>query len=162
MQEQGVAGMEVQSRILGCIEVENAVIEIYKTLKNFYPEEKDFWDGLIADEIEHIAVLRANQFIDDFYELKDEDHPPPLDLIIKTLAFAHEFIRKMKETPVGLEEALRISLSIEESMAESFVGFLMIEDNSRNEGFEKVLMDERSHVNKIRNFMIDRGFTKLS
>jgi rubrerythrin len=154
--------MEVQSRILGCIEVENAAIEIYKPLKNFYPEEKDFWNGLIADEIEHVAVLRANQFMDDYYELQPEDHPPPMELIIKTIAFAHDFIRKMKETPVGLEEALRICLSIEESMAESFVGFLMIEDNSSKEGFEKVLMDERSHVNKIRNFMINKGFIKLS
>lgn len=154
--------MEVQSRILGCIEVENAVIEIYKALKNFYPEEKDFWDGLIADEIEHIVVLRANQFMDDYYELKPEDHPPPMELIIKTIAFAHEFINKLKVSPVGLEEALRTSLSIEESMAESFVGFLMIEDNATKEGFEKVLMDERSHVNKIRNFMINKGFIKLS
>jgi hypothetical protein len=38
----------------------------------------------------------------------------------------------------------------------------MIEDNSSKEGFEKVLMDERSHVNKIRNFMINKGFIKLS
>jgi rubrerythrin len=149
--------MEIHSRILGCIEVEKAVIEIYSTLKSFYPEEKDFWEGLIADEMEHIAVLRANQFLDDYYELRDEDQPPSMELIIKTITFAHDFIKKMKESHVGLEEALRISLAIEESMAESFVSFLMIEDNSSKEGFEKVLMDERSHVNKIRNFMIDRA-----
>lgn len=154
--------MEIQSRILGCIEVENAVIEIYRTLKNFYPEEKDFWDGLIADEMEHVAVLSANQFIDDFYELRDEDLPPSMELILRTIGFAHDFIGKLKESPIGLEEALRISLQIEESMAESFVGFLMIEDDSNREAFEKVLMDERSHVNKIRNFMINKGFIKLS
>ena len=154
--------MDIQSRILGCIEVENAVMEIYRNLKNFYPEEKDFWDGLIADEMEHVAVLSANQFIDDFYELKDEDLPPSMELIIKTIGFAHDFIGKIKESPIGLEEALKTSLAIEESMAESFVGFLMIEDNSNREAFEKVLMDERSHVNKIRNFMINKGFIKLS
>lgn len=154
--------MELQSRILGCIEVQNAVIEIYRALKNFYPKEKDFLDGLIADEIEHIAVLRANQFMDDCYELKPEDYPPPMNLITKTIAFAHEFINKIKVSPVSLEEALRISLLIEESMAESFVGLLMIEDNSNKEGFENVLMDERSHVNKIRNLMINKGFIRLS
>lgn len=152
--------MELNSRIRGCMEVENAAASIYGAFMKVFPGDKQFWSSLMKDEIDHSTFLAGygelGAFPDDLVL-----SVPSMLFIEKTLEYTESVKRKIQTQTVTLEEALEMALKLEESMVELFVNALISGKNdSLKMNIEEILMDERSHVNRIKRKMMNKGFLR--
>ena len=159
--------MEPSNRINGCIAIEEAAASMYRTFIKLFPNEKDLWEGLFKDEIDHSSFLKDAASLGIFSRLPIQAQPPSIPFIEKTLEFAQSMNKRIMLNPVSFEDALSIALKFEESIVETYANELIAdfkadEDKSYFMDVEKMLIEERGHINKIRNMMIKKGFLKLS
>jgi len=143
--------------------MENASAFIYSKFMQLFPKEKDFWEDLFNDEMSHSSFLNDVEYYEMFNGLQISDLPLSISLIEKTLKFVEKISEHIKFNPVSFEDALRIALKIEETMVEIFTNDLISIAITNNESFlEKIFRDERLHVDKIKNMMIQKGYLKVS
>lgn len=158
--------MELADKINGCIAIEEAAASTYKTFIQLFPNEKIFWEGLLNDEIEHASFLKASASFDVFSRLPLQAQPPSIPFIAKTLEFA-ESLKKRLMNPISFKEALDIGLKFEESLVETYTNefiaaFKAPDDKSYLMNIEKILNEEKGHLSKIKNMMLNKGFLKFS
>ena len=159
--------MESSEKINGCIAIEQAVASIYSTFMKLFPGDKDFWEGLQRDEIDHSSFLQDASSLMIFSELPTQVQQPSVSFIVKTLEFTQNIKKQILLNPVSLEDALHIALKLEEPMVETYTNVLIadskaVDDKSYFMDLEKMLFEERGHINKIKNMMIGKGFLKIS
>ncbi len=153
---------ELKDRINGCIAMEHAAASIYSSFVNMFPDEKEFWEGLLNDETEHASFLIDTSNLEDSIIPHTETPPPQLPLIIKTIEFANQMKVGLKFSSVSLEEALKLALQLEESMVELYANELisdvLLDGKFNTEEFHSVLDSEKKHVSRIRDMMLKKGF----
>jgi rubrerythrin len=159
--------MELHDRINGCIAVEEAAASIYKTFVKLFPKEKDFWEGLVNDEMDHSSFLKDASSLNLINGHPLQAQPPLIQFIVKTLEFAESVRKRIMSNPISLEDALNIALKFEESMVESYANELIADFKADDKesyfiNLQKMLNEERGHINKVRNMMIKKGYLKLS
>ncbi len=159
--------MESTDKISGCIAIEETAAVIYRTLMRLFPEEKDFWEVLYRDEIEHSSFLSDADYLEMFTSEIPRLQLPSWPFIKNTLEYANYVGRHIRTNPVSFEEVLNMTLKLEESMVEIFTNELMADLNSDDDkdfvrDFENILLEERGHVSKIKNMMIKKGFIRMS
>lgn len=155
--------MDFTDRIMGCIVIEKAAADFYKTLIGIFPEERSLWEGLIDDEIRHSILLAESNAFAEIGDIEGQILPPGMPYITKTLEFTEGLKEKIRFGTITLEEALRIALMLEESMVESFVNDIIPEDpTSSFVSLEQILIDEKTHVHRLKDFMIKKGFMRVS
>ena len=156
--------MALKNFINGCKAVEESVASIYRTFADFFPEYSSFWEDLYRDELEHSFWLSNAANTEAIDLLPSQDMMPTMDIIERTLAFAHGKSMHIKLNPVSLEEALRTALQMEESMVETFTNEMTAnlfasDYESLN---QKIIAAEKRHISKIEDMMIRKGFLQLS
>lgn len=159
--------MELSDRLIGCIAIEESAASLYRTFAQLFPDEKDFWEGMLHDEIDHSSFLKDAASLDMFRKLPHHARPPSISFIEKTLEFAQSVSRRIMLNPVSFGDALNIALKFEESMVETYTNELIAElksddDESYFMNIEKMLVEERGHVSKIKNMMIQKGLLRFS
>lgn len=143
--------------------MEDAVAAIYERFMQLFPQEKGFWEDLYQDEKSHTSFLTEAADSGRF----DEMHPDNLGFSMPQLDRTRTFIENMsnniKSNPVSLEDALNMALQIEETVVEAFTNELIacLSPSDKN-ALYKMLMEEKSHIAKIKDMMIEKGFLKLS
>ncbi len=147
--------MESYALINGLIKVENTAALIYSNLIRKFPEQKEFWDGLLNDEREHISFLTDVKSVGLTKELQNMDLPPSMYMINETLKLAGGITEIIKETPIPFKDALSMTLKLEESTVETYTNqlitkLLSCEDET---SYKKLVTDEKAHVEKIRSMM---------
>ena len=144
--------------------MEKAVASIYSTFMQLYPKEKNFWEDLYKDEIEHSSFLvNADYQKIANKELQTTVLPPSMALIEKTLKVTQDIQNQIKLNPFSLEDAFKMALKLEESMVETFANDLianLVAGDSKSV-VKTIIVGERLHVDKIREMMIKKGFLKL-
>jgi rubrerythrin len=151
----GGEGMEQKDFIDGCIKVENSVASIYSNLMKTFPERKEFWGSLLNDEREHIAFLSDVKSLALITEMEKLDFPPSMNVIKKTLKLTDKVRNKLSDNLNSLKDTLKMALKLEESMVEIYTNqmiakLLSCEDEAP---IEKVVADEKAHINMIRKMM---------
>jgi hypothetical protein len=156
--------MGIHDLVRGCDAIEKAAASLYSRFMQIFPEEKDFWQELVKDEIEHSSFLMNADFLGILEKLGTSRQLPSIPLIENTLIFANTVQEKVRFNPVSLEEALTMSLKLEESMAEIFAHESMITFLAGDDDLliSKILTSEQLHIDKIRNKLISKGFLKMS
>jgi rubrerythrin len=156
--------MKTHELINGCNEIEKAVASIYSKFMQLFPDEKDFWEDLFKDEIGHSFFLIDALNYGIFNGQDTVDFPLSMSHVTKTMKFAENINKHIEFNPVSLEDALKTALKLEETMVEIFANDLIaMLSTPDNESFlQNILMEERSHIDKIRDMMIKKGFSKLS
>ncbi|MHA2010161.1 MAG: hypothetical protein ACW980_22830 [Promethearchaeota archaeon] len=159
--------MELSDRISGCIAIEEAAASTYKTFAKLFPDDKDFWEGLLNDEIDHSSFLRDAASLHVLSELPLQAQPPSIPFIEKALEFAESVNRRIMLNPISLEDAFNIALKFEESMVETYTNELIADFKANDNksyfmNIEKMLTEERGHVSKVKNMMIKKGFLRFS
>jgi rubrerythrin len=159
--------MELNERINGCIAVEEAAESIYRTFVKLFPKERNFWEGLVNDEIDHSSFLKDAASLALINEHPLQAQTPLMPFIVKTLEFTESVKKRIMLNPISLEQALNIALKLEESMVESYANELIADFKADDKesyyiNIQKMLNEERGHINKVRNTMIEKGYLKLS
>lgn len=154
--------MDLKDRILGCMAVEEAAADFYRTLVSLFKDEKDFFGDLMKDELRHSTFFVDGTLFDVFGVDKGQVMPPELSLIKKTVAFVKKMNHRLRTSPVSLDEALRMALMLEEAMVEVFANEALAGEGGALQGFSDLIKDEKRHVEKLRDFMAEKGFTPVS
>ena len=155
--------MEIYQLVNVCLVTEAAVASIYNRFMQLFPQEKDFWEDLYKDEKEHTSFLIGAADSGRFDEMQTVDLGFSTHLLDRTRTFIANISNQIEFNPVSLENALKMALKIEETMVEAFTNELIANlSPSDNNGFLKMLMEEKTHIAKIKNMMIEKGFLKLS
>ena len=147
--------MERNTIINKCIQLEKSAASIYKDLMKQFPEHKDFWQDLFNDEIEHTSFLRDVKSLHLKDELQKIALLPSLPTINMALDFADNITKKIESGPVSLDEALAMTLELEESMVETFTNKIIADLMSCEDenGYKKIVSDEIRHLNKIKKMI---------
>lgn len=138
-----------------CIETEKSASSIYKDMMKQFPEHKDFWLGLFNDEIEHVSFLRDVKSLNLKDELEKIDLLPSLPTINMALDLADHITGKINSGPVSLDEALAMTLELEESMIETYTNKIIANLMSCDDksGYKKIVSDEKRHLNKVKEMI---------
>ena len=143
------------SVINGCMKVEKSAASIYKNLMQRFPKHEDFWKMLFDDEIKHLSFFKDVKSIGLINEMEKIDLLPSMPVINKTLKLAGSITKKIKGGSLSFVDALKITLKLEESMAETYtnkiIAHLMSCDSEPS--YKNIIADERKHINKIKNMM---------
>ena len=147
--------MERNTLISKCIKAEKSATSIYKYMMKLFPEHKNFWLGLFNDEIEHASFLRDVKSLNLKDELQKVDLLPSLPTINMALDLADHITEKINSGPVSLDEALAMTLELEESMIETYTNKIIANLMSCDDetGFKKVISDEKRHLNKVKKMI---------
>jgi len=128
-----------------------------------FPQEKDFWEDLYKDEKKHTSFLIEVSDSGRFDEMHTEDLGFSEPLLDRTKTFITNISNQINFSPVSLEDALKMALKIEETMVEAFTNELIANlSPNDNNAFLQLLMEEKTHIAKVKNMMIEKGFLKLS
>lgn len=153
---------DVKEKIMKCIDLEMACAEIYRTFMRLFPAERDFWEGLAKEEENHAKFYYTLDFLKLVGESPDQLSLPSLNLIDKTLDFAENIKTQIQtKLTITLEEALNMALLLEKSLLETYLFEIRDEDDSAFMDIKKMLVDEKTHVDKLEEFMIKKGYAKL-
>ena len=155
--------MEIYQIVKGCLVVELAVASIYSGFIHLFPQKRHFWGDLYEDEKKHISFLIEANDSGRFNKMHTEDLGFSMPLLDRTQTFIANISNHIGTNPVSLEEALNMALQMEETKVEAFANELIANLSSAdNEAFLQLLMEEKTHIAKIRNLMIKQEFLKLS
>ena len=155
--------MDIDQLVKGCLVVELAAASIYSSLMQLFPQEKYFWGDLYKDEKRHISFLIEAADSGRFDEMQTADLGFSMPLLDRTQIFIANINNHIGINPVSFEEALNMALQIEETKVEAFTNELIANLSAADSGaFLQLLMEEKTHIAKIENMMIDKGFLKLS
>lgn len=150
---------DIMERVQQSMAVETAMAAVYSECMELFPSDREFFEGLFRDEVRHAAVLHE---MGQYMKLGDEDDQvalPPLVLIRRTLGAAQDFLEMVKAKEPSLREVLKRALTLEETIAESFISE---SKNSSAKDITALLIDEYTHANRIRDLMFAKGYIKAS
>jgi len=147
--------MEQHDFINGCIKVENTAASIYSHLIQILPKHKEFWEGLLNDEREHIAFLGDVKTLGLVTELEKMDFAPSMQEVKKTLKLSESISKRISEEPISFKNALKLALRLEESIVETYSNELIAKllscDNEAS--YQKLIDNEKEHIDRVRRMM---------
>ncbi len=158
--------MKVRSdyRMDGCIAVEIACAEIYRSLSERFPEAGGLWNVLSGEEKTHAVSLimgKGGSPEDDVPDISEQHSMP---FINEALELARTIKKRLSEGDITLEDALRLSLKLEESAVEGFFWdvFTGEKDPQAVARLKQLIEKKQSHGKKIILFMEERGIVHKS
>lgn len=156
--------MELDNFVSGCIAVEQTVASVYRSFMDMFPKERDFWNDLYKDEMDHSNWLTDISISESIDLLPSKDLLPSEELIVNSLAFVEAKLIHIKLNPVTFEEALKDALQLEELMVEAFTNELSANlfSSDYQSLHNRLIAAEKLHINKIEDMMISKGFMQLS
>ena len=148
--------MKQNEFINGCMIVENTVASIYSNLMHIFPENIEFWKSMLDDERDHISFLSDVKSLGLLNEIEKMDVKPSIIIINKTIKLAKNVSDDISMGSISLKDALAKTLKLEESMVETYTNKLIAKLLSCDDepSFEKLVTDEKTHVDKIKNMMM--------
>jgi rubrerythrin len=151
---------ESKKRLASSHALEMLCVEIYESLAGLFPESRELWDSLRKDEEKHAEVMIRSYALEMGGALPETIVYPSLASIKEAVMGAREMKEKLEKGEVGsLDEALGMSLSLEESGVDGYLADVLSKetDSSILAHFRDIIADEKSHVQRIEEFMSARG-----
>jgi hypothetical protein len=151
---------EKQKTLMNCVDLEIAVSLIYKEFMLMFPDESAFWGQLAEEEENHARLYLAGDILKVTGEFSGIRFPPSV-FITSTLEFTGQIQEQIRNRPITLKEALDMALKLEKTIAESIVFDFPESSNSVIANLRKIITDTESHVDRIEQFRIEKGFAFL-
>lgn len=149
----------LSDRIEACIAIEVTFAEIYHALSDMFPEERNFFRELASEEENHAAILAVGRGYEKAGKLPPEVVPDSIVPIQGTLDNALNFKAKIAAGSIAIGEALATMLQFEESTCDSYFHEMMTRESDSKviTNLQKLLIDTRSHAEKIRELIKNRN-----
>ena len=153
--------MKVKSdhRMDGCIAVEMACADIYRSLSERFPEAWGLWNELSREgknDAVSLIMAKGGSLEDDVPYVSEHYSMP---FIKDTLELVRTIKQRLAGGDITLEDALRLSLELEESAVEGFFWdvFTGEKDTRAAARLKQLIGKEQSHGRKIVLFMEEKG-----
>jgi rubrerythrin len=148
--------MNVPEWIAGCMEVERKMSQLYGLLADKFDPERELFDTLRQEEMVHMQTLSLVEPTDDY---SSKDISREARLLLRTLDAADRVINKVQFSAMGLEEALKAALSLEEGVVENFATTLpSVGDLNDLQAMDRMTMESTTHADMLREALIRNGF----
>jgi hypothetical protein len=155
--------MEIYQIINACLVMKDAVASIYSEFTQLFPEEKEFWQDLYEGEKRHKCFIIETADRGIFDDMQVADLQLPMPLFDRTRKLLENISNQINLNPVSVKDALKIALKIEETVGETFADELITNvSTANNKAFPEILTEGKTHIAKIKDMMIKKGFLKLS
>ncbi len=131
-----------------CIAVENTASEIYDLFAEMFPEHREFWRGLAAEEKGH-----ARQFVVASSLKGPAALPPSMQSARNAIESIRRIKREVLENGVpGPEDALKIAISIEQTTVEEFLHKLATEETGTEmkQFYGSLMLDGKRHAELLK------------
>jgi len=151
---------EKQKTLMNCVDLEIAVSLIYKEFMAMFPAESAFWGQLAEEEEDHARLYLAGDILKVTGEFSGIQFPPSV-FITRTLEFTVQIQEQIRNRPITLKEALDMALKLEKTLAESIVFDFPESSNPIIANLRKIITDTESHLDRIEQFRIEKGFAFL-
>lgn len=151
---------ELKKRLRSSYALEVLCAEIYENLSKLFPESSELWDSLMKDEEKHAEVLMQGYALESRGMMPEELVYPSLAAIKEAVLSAKAMREKLGKGEISsLDEALEMSLSLEESGIEGYLtDVLSKETDSRVIAyFRDIVEAEKSHVQKLKEAISARA-----
>lgn len=156
---------ELSERLKACLKMEMLCAEVYHDLGvlfplNLFPDVKALFLRLKESEERHANLLRISIGLAKDSELPEIIVPKTLSLITNTLNMARDLKAQIATEYISLKMALKKSLEIEETLAESYLHDIMTgqTDSETITYLKQFYNDEKSHAEMIKEVMVKRAF----
>jgi hypothetical protein len=153
--------VEISQRVHRCVEVEQAMAELYRVFMERFPDETYLWKTLHEEELKHIAFLVNADIFDSLGEQAGQLQLPSEALVERALSMAMNSLEQLKKRAVTLEEALGMAVQLEDSVVEEFAD-TAVNNGGQQSAFIMLLNDTRSHADMLRDLMRRKGYIKVS
>lgn len=146
-------------RIEGCIAVEMAFSEMYSAFAAMFPDAGALWRELALEEENHAIILIIGRGFHRAHHLPEQIAPLALPQIEKLLSDIRAVKKRIASGEMTLQQALELALALEDASAEGYLtDVLSKEDDSEIvSSLRKLLLDEKTHREKIAAFMKPRA-----
>lgn len=153
--------MELIQRLQACLKLETLAEEIYLSLCKLFPGASELFRLLAEEEARHADILTISAGFHKIGELPDEIVPDSMPQIKRALNIAGNIKERIDEKPISLRGALELSLDLEMSLAENYFNEIMSKkmDSEVISYLKKFYKDERSHADRIKNYMTEKGYS---
>lgn len=153
----------LSEKVKVCIAIEATTAEIYHLLSARLPEARGLWHDLAVSEENHANILVVGAGYLRNRQLPEEIVPGSQELIDETFRLVRAAKSEIAdEEQLSLRDALALALKIEHSTAESYFQEIIMgdTDNPVIARLQQLRKDELTHVERINDFMKDKGFTR--
>ena len=154
---------KIESLINESIKLELLLSELYWHFKTQCTEDKEFWEQISGEEIEHAELLRKSKgFIDSKKGFPIEILPKDIDEIKITIKKIKKSHIKFQKNP-GRNNALKIALSLENSLTEvHYQKFMTTDSDSWIANVFKILNGaDKDHIKRIKKYMQDKMLLRI-
>ena len=131
------------------IENEQLVCELYRQFAKKFPEQKDFWESIAADETKHVAFLKDTLSRNLTFNEKTMSRSHVKNMIshIETL-----LVKAAKSSGFSQLDAVNEALNIENSMVEmKFFEPFRKQDGTMDEHISIVEKDTIKHYSRLKD-----------
>lgn len=160
---EGGDPQSAKEKIMKCISIEASCAEVYRAYAELFPEEREFWEALSREEENHARLYIAGEFFRFIGDSAGKLSLPPSVFIDRTLEYIDNIKKRLQlKSPLSPGEALEMALKVEESLAESYLFEIPEGGDAALMTFKKLLVDTRTHIDRIKELMIKKGYIKLA
>lgn len=145
---------QLSERLKACLKVELLCEEIYYTLCKLFPDSKELFQLIADTEKRHADILTICLGFNKLGDLPDMIVPGSLQAIMKSLDIAKNMKTEISNG-ITLKMALRMSLELENTTAESYFNEIMTKEaNSEIIAYlQQFYKDEKSHSSMIKEYI---------
>lgn len=150
--------MDAKTILDKCVKVERAAASIYNSFMRQLPDDRDFWQDLFDDEVEHVSFLNDVKSLMLIDELQKIEISPSVEIIERALSLAEKITKKTGSRSLSRKDALAMALQLEESMVETYTNRLIASLLScENEtDYKTIVADENRHIDKVRRMLEEK------
>lgn len=152
--------MSSYEELEACIELEKKCAGLYRTLSRLFPEAEELFSELAAEEENHAVILKvAKPYVIENRLKQEMVVPLSMPHIRDSLKTADKIMHEIESGTITFKKALDMSLLLEKSLGESYLHDKMTreEDSEIISRLKKMHFDEDSHINRIHDFLAEKG-----
>lgn len=148
----GFMNRKIINAIKECVSQELLVAEFYLLFAQLFGEDREFWLGIMHEEIRHGSLLQTE--LENLCRagiLTEEAIPPDLDALLLEGSSMTNLFLDLQESPPTRARAFAIALALENSLSERHYRSRTHADPAApaRRLLESIDQDEKDHVKKI-------------
>lgn len=133
------------------VELELGMSELYFLYTKLFPEDREFWEKLAKEEVNHASLLRSGHIYLEQGLLPQEIVYKDISALKSTIKWIQMLIKKYSQKEPTFEDAYFEAIKLESSTAEFHFQVLMTEETDSKivKIFQELAGDEKDHNRRI-------------
>ncbi len=140
------------------VELEEYLAELYFYFYEIFPEDASFWYRMANEELNHASLIKSAEAYDEVGLLPDEMIYKNIEDYKSVIKKIDSFLKDSKSKTIGVKEAFKISMEIENSASEIHFQKVMTEKTSSKviEILQKLNNHDIDHIKRLEKYFSNK------